>query len=112
MDLLKAMETFARVAKLGSYTNAAQQLKITPAMVSKRILVLEEALNIKLLYRNTHQVSLTSAGGEYLIGCLKIISDIKHLTETVTDKQKNPKGHLKILSSKAFAESILSVSVQ
>ena len=108
MDRIKAMETFVKVAKLGSYTLAAHELLITPAMASKRITLLESELNVKLLYRNTHQLSLTGVGREYLQGCEKLLSEIRSLDNIIVDQEQSGRGEIKILCSKAFAESILA----
>ena len=53
MDLLKLMESYALVVKLGSFTRAARELAATRAMVSKRVQELEGFLGVKLLNRNT-----------------------------------------------------------
>ncbi|UUZ47215.1 LysR family transcriptional regulator [Massilia sp. B-10] len=61
MDQLQAMEIFAEVARLKSFSEAARLLGLTRAMVSKVVGQLEQRLGARLLYRSTREVSLTDA---------------------------------------------------
>ena len=61
MDVLKLMESYALVVKLGSFTRAAKELHATRAMMSKRIKELEAYLGVKLINRNTHGLSVTAS---------------------------------------------------
>lgn len=53
---------FVQVAKLGSFSKAAQALNVQPSALSHRISDLEGRLKIKLLNRTTRAVSTTEAG--------------------------------------------------
>ncbi|GAB3486759.1 LysR family transcriptional regulator [Marinomonas epiphytica] len=55
---------FVEVARRGSYSKAAHDLKITAPTLSKRILLLEEKLGESLLIRSSRGVKLTSFGKE------------------------------------------------
>ncbi|UUZ52836.1 LysR family transcriptional regulator [Massilia sp. H-1] len=61
MDQLQAMEIFAEVARLKSFSEAARYSGLTRAMVSKVVGQLEQRLGARLLYRSTREVSLTDA---------------------------------------------------
>lgn len=63
IDLIR---TFIQVAKTNHFRKAAEQLFLTPSAVSARIKQLEERLGTKLLNRNKHDVSLTTAGVRFL----------------------------------------------
>jgi DNA-binding transcriptional LysR family regulator len=102
------METFVTVVKLGSYSRAAKDLGVTPALISKRILDLESALGIKLLNRNTHLLSVTGAGMEYYNGCATVTTQIRQLEEKLSEKQGIARGNLRILCSKTFGERVLA----
>ena len=62
MDKLKAIETFVRVAELGSFSSVAKELGTTQSAVSKIIVALETYLDVILLTRTTRSLSLTEAG--------------------------------------------------
>ncbi|HVW48875.1 MAG TPA: LysR family transcriptional regulator [Trinickia sp.] len=59
---LKFLETFLWVAKLRSFSLAADKLQSTQAAVSSRISVLEQELGAKLFKRDPKGVTLTRAG--------------------------------------------------
>jgi DNA-binding transcriptional LysR family regulator len=108
MDRLKLMETFNAVVKLGGYPRAAKELGVTRALISKRILELEEHLGVKLLNRNPRQLSVTGTGAEYYEACREVLNRVRSIEERLTEKQKVVKGDLKVLSSKTFGETTLA----
>jgi DNA-binding transcriptional LysR family regulator len=61
LDLHK-VSIFFTVARLGSFTRAAQQLHMTQPTISQHVKELEEALHIKLFERSTRSLHLTDAG--------------------------------------------------
>jgi DNA-binding transcriptional LysR family regulator len=107
MDIVKLMESYAAVVKLGSFTKAAKEVGATRAMISKRIKVLESRLSVKLLNRNTHGLSVTAAGADYYENCVPLLSSLRALDERMQDKRAAPRGDLRILSTKTFSETVL-----
>ena len=59
MDRLLQIETFIAVAEHASFSEAARELKVTPAMIGRRIDSLEKRLRVKLFHRSTRHMSLT-----------------------------------------------------
>lgn len=59
---LRFIETFLWVARLGSFSAAAEKLAATQASVSHRIATLEEELGVSLFDRDSRNVTLTPAG--------------------------------------------------
>ncbi len=59
---LNALRTFEAVARLKSFTKAADELSVTRAAVSHQIKNLEEYVGFSLFERHTRSISLTSAG--------------------------------------------------
>jgi DNA-binding transcriptional LysR family regulator len=62
MDRLIAVRVFVEVADRGSLTQAADQLEMSAAMVSRYLAAVEGWLGARLLHRTTRKVSLTDAG--------------------------------------------------
>lgn len=60
--LLRGLQCFEAVARLGSLTNAALELSITPSAVSHQLRILSEILGEKLLEKKGRGVALTVAG--------------------------------------------------
>jgi LysR family nitrogen assimilation transcriptional regulator len=59
---LKRVEYFVCVARLRSFSKAAQVLKLTQPAISRHIQALEQELRVRLLYRTTRGVVPTEAG--------------------------------------------------
>ncbi|MBX3638563.1 MAG: LysR family transcriptional regulator, partial [Rubrivivax sp.] len=56
------MELFARVAAAGSFAQAARELGLTRAAVSRRIEHIEASVGAALFVRTTRALALTAAG--------------------------------------------------
>jgi LysR family nitrogen assimilation transcriptional regulator len=68
------VETFLRVAQLGSISQAAVAAGLSQPVISRHISDLEATLNTRLLHRDGHGVSLTPAG-EGLLPRLRAVLD-------------------------------------
>ncbi|WP_226782381.1 LysR family transcriptional regulator [Oceaniglobus trochenteri] len=62
----RRITTFLTVARTGSITEAAQMLNITQPTLSKRLQLLEESMNVRLLERLPRGVELTAEGRAFL----------------------------------------------
>jgi DNA-binding transcriptional LysR family regulator len=102
MDRLRAMETFTRVVRAGSFSAAASQLGVSRTIVSKHVSQLENLLGVRLLNRTTRRVSLTESGTAYYEFCARIINDVEEAELSVTKLHKEPRGALKVLAPKTF----------
>ncbi|KZL17400.1 LysR family transcriptional regulator [Pseudovibrio sp. WM33] len=59
------LQTFVDVARLNSFTKAAEHLSIPRSTVTARVQALEERLGVQLLHRTTRRVSLTLEGERF-----------------------------------------------
>lgn len=59
------LDTFLKVAELGSFNKAADALYITPPAVTKQINLLEEDLGVTLFVRSHRGLKLTPAGQSF-----------------------------------------------
>ncbi len=66
MDGLTGLRVFALVAELRSFSEAADRLGLSPAMVSKHVQGVEARVGARLLNRTSRSVSMTEAGTVYL----------------------------------------------
>ncbi|MDQ7089169.1 MAG: LysR family transcriptional regulator [Methylococcales bacterium] len=96
MDKLTSMNVFVRVAKLGSFVNAARDLGLSRSMVTKHVMQLESKLGTRLFNRTTRSLSLTEVGSAYLERCQQVLQDVEEMEAAVTHLQTEPKGTLKI----------------
>jgi len=60
--MLDLYRVFSKVVELGSFSQAAKPLDLSPSAVSRKIDALEEQLQVKLFNRTTRHLSLTQAG--------------------------------------------------
>jgi LysR family transcriptional activator of dmlA len=102
------MGLFARVAHAASFAEVARKEGVSPAFVSKRIAVLEQALLVRLFHRTTRSVSLTQEGEAMLRRVEKIIEDVEQMTDSVASAQVAPRGLLRISSSSGFGRNQLA----
>jgi LysR family transcriptional activator of dmlA len=105
---LKDLSLFAMVARVSSFAAAARSEGMSPAFVSKRIGVLEGALQVRLFHRTTRNVSLTQEGVAMLQRAQKILDDVEQMSDAVAVAQATPRGLLRISSSAGFGRSQLA----
>jgi DNA-binding transcriptional LysR family regulator len=67
---------FCSLVRLGQYTDAAEQLSITPSALSRRIQNLERAIGGKVFDRTTRKVLLTPAGVALYERVVPLLSDL------------------------------------
>ena len=96
MDRLDAMQLFVRVAELGSFAGAAQQLGVARSVVTRQIAGLEAHLGVKLMARSTRRLALTSAGTAYLEKCRVILNLVEAAEIGVAEERQTPRGNIRI----------------
>lgn len=62
---LNALRVFEAVARLGSFTKAAEELYVSQSAISRQISLIEDYLGIKLFDREQRGVTLTALGHAY-----------------------------------------------
>jgi DNA-binding transcriptional LysR family regulator len=73
---LRHLRAFVAVAISRSFTRAAEQLFITQPALTRTVRQLESLLGAALIDRNTHPISLTPAGNEFLSYASRILNDL------------------------------------
>ena len=96
MDRLDAMRLFVRVAELGSFAAAAQQLAVARSVVTRQVAALEAHLGAKLMVRSTRRLALTSAGTAYLEKCRVILNLVETAESDVAEERLTPRGNIRI----------------
>lgn len=95
MDL-DELRVFARVADLGSFTRAAEQLGLAKGRVSAAVQHLEAQLGTQLLHRTTRQVRLTHDGEQFLDRCKELLADAEQLQAMFQPAAAGLRGRLRI----------------
>ncbi len=107
---LRQLKYFVKVAELLSFSKAAKVLYITQSTLSQQIKQLEDELDMALLYRNNHKVSLTEAGEAFLEGAKKTLAEAEDSKEKIMDMALGQRGILNIGVTYSFG-SILTESI-
>ncbi len=105
---LDDLKLFCAVVRNLSFISTANELGFSPAYVSKRIALLEENLQVRLLQRTTRRVSVTEEGETVLRLAQQILEDVDQLTSTVATTKSIPKGTLRISTSAGFGRKRLA----
>ncbi len=102
METLASIESFVRSAEAGSFSQAARNLGLTPAAVSKNVAKLESRLGIRLFQRSTRSLILTEAGEVFLAQIKGGLDSIQAALANVENVAGKPAGVLKISLALAF----------
>lgn len=104
---LNDLVAFVTVAREGSFTRAAAQLRVSQSALSQTIRGLEERLGLRLLTRTTRRVAPTDAG-ERLLGAISPrLEGIEQDLAALSDLRDKPAGTIRITASEHAASSIL-----
>jgi DNA-binding transcriptional LysR family regulator len=108
MDNLSGMAVFARVVEAKSFSEAARQLGISKAAVSKQVSRLEERLGARFLNRTTRRLSLTEIGAAFYERCARIVAEAEEAELAVTRLHATPRGTLRVDAPLSFGLQYLS----
>lgn len=93
---LDALLVFGKVVETRSLSKAAALLGMPKSTVSRKLTKLESDLGIKLLRRNTHQLTVTDLGEQvhaHAIAILREANDVRSLAE---GSRQEPRGELRV----------------
>jgi DNA-binding transcriptional LysR family regulator len=97
------LDIFARVARTGNMSAAGREMGLSPAVVSKRISLLEDRLGARLFQRTTRQLTLTETGEGYFKRVVDILSLVEEAEDYVSRRNTKPRGVLKISAPTTFS---------
>ncbi|MBX7146036.1 MAG: LysR family transcriptional regulator [Alphaproteobacteria bacterium] len=102
------LRIFHAVAEAGSFTHAADSLKLSQSAISRQISSLEDSLNISLFHRHARGLILTEQG-EVLYRTSHEIFTKLALTETqLKENKEKPKGSLRVTTTVALGSTWLT----
>jgi LysR family transcriptional regulator, transcriptional activator for dmlA len=105
MTAFSDVEFFALIVKLGSMAAAAQELGVTPPVVTRRLASLEKRLAVRLMNRTTRKLSLTPEGEIYLMEGVRILEAMRALENRVGEGGKQPHGTLRVAATLGFGRA-------
>lgn len=105
---LPAVAAFARVARHGSFTRAADELDVSPSALSQTVRTLEAQLGVRLLNRTTRRVALTEHGERFLQQVMPGLQQIDAAFADLDYLRGRPSGTLRINLPAVAAEHLVN----
>jgi len=109
---LRQLRAFVLVARLGSFTRAAQAMHVTQSALSLLVRELESAMDTRLFDRTTRSVALTVAGSEFFPQAARILEELEAAIAGVDKLVAKERGKVVVaaplLLSSTFLASILA----
>jgi LysR family transcriptional regulator for bpeEF and oprC len=107
MDRFLAMKVFARVVETGSFSKAADAMRLPPASVSRTVQALEAHLGARLLNRTTRSISITEDGETYYERCVRVLGEVDDMESAVSQSKTTPKGKVRVSLPASMARSTI-----
>lgn len=102
IDDLGELRTFDRIVRGGSLSAAARELRVSLAVVSKRLTALERRLQVRLLNRSTRRASLTDEGVLFHEHCCRVLEAVDAAEAALEQRQDVVAGVLKLTAPNGF----------
>jgi DNA-binding transcriptional LysR family regulator len=97
------LDIFARVARTGNMSAAGREMGLSPAVVSKRISLLEDEVGARLFQRTTRQLTLTETGEGYYKRVVDILNLVEEAHDFVSRRNTKARGLLKVTAPTTFS---------
>ena len=93
---LDALLIFGKVVESRSLSKAAAVLGMPKSTVSRKLTKLESDLGIKLLRKNTHQLTVTDLGEKVYDHAVNILTEANGVRALVEGSKQEPQGELRV----------------
>ncbi|MGN5232714.1 LysR substrate-binding domain-containing protein [Aeromonas veronii] len=105
---LNDLYLFTHVVQRQGFTAAARALGVPKSRISRRIRLLEERLDTRLLQRTSRQLSLTDAGEVLYRHCQAMLAEAQAGEAAVRQRQQDPSGLVRISVPITIADALLA----
>jgi len=99
---LNAFAAYAKVVETGSFTAAAEALKLSKSMVSRQISMLEDELGVRLLNRTTRKLNVTEAGAVVFERAARIVAEAEEAERDAVCIEGAVRGKLRVNAPMTF----------
>ncbi|WP_370245189.1 LysR family transcriptional regulator [Salipiger sp.] len=108
MDKLSVMNAFCRIVERGSFARAAEDLGVSPALLSREVKLLEQSLAASLLTRSTRSMSLTDNGRLFYEEAQRILGAVGQVEDRIRQGAGEVSGHLKVNAASSFGPMVIA----
>ena len=105
---LDDMRIFVATVDAGNFTAAANRLRLSKQFVSRRVAALEASLGVRLLVRNTRNLTVTDLGQDFFERAKRILADVGDAERAMSARRTEPRGLLKVSAPMSFGMAHLS----
>ncbi|MEM7320908.1 MAG: LysR family transcriptional regulator [Pseudomonadota bacterium] len=111
MSYIESLRVFVRVLELGSITSGGRDLRLTPAVASKRIKELEGRLGVRLFNRTTRSITPTEVGNVFYDEAKSILLALETAEARVANFSDRPRGAIRVTAPLGVGRRIVAPQV-
>lgn len=108
MSYIESLRVFVRVMELGSITSGGRDLRLTPAVASKRLKELEKRLGVRLFNRTTRSMTPTEVGTVFYEEARAVLLALDHAEARVASFSEVPRGAVRITAPLGVGRRIVA----
>lgn len=108
---LRQLRVFLAVARLGSFSRAADAVGLTQPAVSRNIGDLETELGLRLLDRTTREVALTHEGASLVGELTRLLDELETTLRAVRNVSEQRSGRVRVASSPTLSANLMPFCV-
>lgn len=108
MAYMESLRVFCRVVELGSITSGGRDLRLTPALASKRIKELEKHLGVRLFNRTTRSLSPTEVGKQFYAEALRVLEAVDEAENVAAQYSDAPRGTIRVTAPMGVGRRIIA----
>jgi len=106
-ETISTLETFETVATLQSFRGAAEQLRTSPATISRKIAALERSVGVQLILRTTRKLALTEAGEQLFEDIRRPLGRLRAATRQASALRDEMAGLVRLTTTYTVAETLV-----
>ncbi|MCL1057426.1 LysR family transcriptional regulator [Shewanella gelidimarina] len=108
MPDLNGMMLFAAVVRAKGFSQAAREIGMPKSTISRKVAQLEEQLGVRLLQRDTRNLSLTQVGALFYQHCTSISDEIEAAKATIENTHNDVSGSLRVAIPVSFSQELIA----